>query len=305
MSAPKQSYKGNKGLEYYKAYPRDFIDGTVGMAGELRGFYRMMIDLLYLQDGFLIDDLNYISGNTGYGKAKCRNLINELIKLGKIELVENVENEKIAKNFSYFTQKRVNSELIATKKFSEKQANNRAKSKENKGLPKTKPKPKVDPHETTRPRDHETIGVSDETLVISPKKPDGPDFEKLAFEAFNRFAENCGWSKVIKITPERRKSMMQRIDDAGGFEKFIEVLKSCTESDYLTGNSKTNFMLTIDFLLRKSSFLKILEGNYVNRKPNSNNQSDQPISDQARGRAAHFEGFRRAAEKRAAQEPTD
>lgn len=39
------------GLPYYKAYPRDFIEGTVGMSFELKGAYRLVLDLIYLRSG--------------------------------------------------------------------------------------------------------------------------------------------------------------------------------------------------------------------------------------------------------------
>ncbi|MFK5283859.1 DUF1376 domain-containing protein, partial [Lacticaseibacillus paracasei] len=53
------------GLPYYKAYPRDFIEGTIGMPFELKGAYRLLLDLIYMQGGRLPDDAKYISGLLG------------------------------------------------------------------------------------------------------------------------------------------------------------------------------------------------------------------------------------------------
>ena len=53
------------GLPYYKAYPRDFIEGTVGMSFELKAAYRLVLDLVYMQGGDLPDNSRYIAGLLG------------------------------------------------------------------------------------------------------------------------------------------------------------------------------------------------------------------------------------------------
>lgn len=72
------------GLPYYKAYPRDFIEGTIGMSFELKGAYRLILDLIYMQGGRLPDDAKYVSGVLGCSARKWNALRNELIALGKI-----------------------------------------------------------------------------------------------------------------------------------------------------------------------------------------------------------------------------
>jgi len=73
-----------KGLPYYKAYPRDFIEGTIGMPFELKSAYRLVLDLIYMQGGRLPDDERYISGMLGCTIKKWRSLRGQLISMGKI-----------------------------------------------------------------------------------------------------------------------------------------------------------------------------------------------------------------------------
>ena len=121
------NYQGNKGLEYYKAYPRDFFEGTLGMSGQLRGFYRMVIDLIYMHDGFLLSDWGHIAGLTGYGKTQCRRMMSQLVEGGKIEVS--------GKNDEFFSQKRAKNELKDSRKFQENQSKKASKRWENNGLP--------------------------------------------------------------------------------------------------------------------------------------------------------------------------
>jgi len=156
-----KKYAGNKGLEYYKSYPRDFFEGTLGMDGQLRGFYRMVIDLIYLHDGFLLADWGHISGNTGYGKARCKRMMQSLIDANKIQL----SGEKD----EFFTQKRAKNELKTSRKFQENQQKRIAKRWENKDLAEHSVLPPQD-HKTTRPQDLKKYNKKNPNSD-KPKKP--------------------------------------------------------------------------------------------------------------------------------------
>lgn len=72
------------GLPYYKAYPRDFIEGTIGMPFELKGAYRLVLDLIYMQGGKLSDDPRYISGLLGCSIRAWNGYRAKLIEMGKL-----------------------------------------------------------------------------------------------------------------------------------------------------------------------------------------------------------------------------
>lgn len=113
------------GLPYYKRYPRDFIEGTIGMPFETKAAYGLVLDLIYMQDGNLPDDPRYISGLLGVSVRKWKSLREALIDAGKIQV-----------NGEFLTNYRAVSELETTRKFQVQQAENRRGSKKNNNLAK-------------------------------------------------------------------------------------------------------------------------------------------------------------------------
>lgn len=134
--APKKN-----GLPYYKAYPRDFFEGTVGMPFEMKGAYRLVLDLVYMHGGNLPDDARYIAGLLGCTVRKWNSLRLSLLEEGKLFTVEGC-----------LSNYRAVSELETLRKLQEKQAENRRGSSENKDLQKprsdhTEPEPEPDKEE--------------------------------------------------------------------------------------------------------------------------------------------------------------
>lgn len=111
------------GLPYYKAYPRDFIEGTIGMPLELKGAYRLVIDLIYMQGGELPDDARYISGLLGCTVRKWNAIRAELLSRGKIQV-----------SGGLLTNYRAVIELETLRKLQEKQRENGSKPKQNNSL---------------------------------------------------------------------------------------------------------------------------------------------------------------------------
>lgn len=101
------------GLPYYKAYPRDFVEGTIGMTFELKGAYRLVLDLIYMQGGNLPDDARYISGLLGCSVKKWNALRAALLETGKIVVKD-----------AYLTNLRAITEIESLGKFQAKQSEN-------------------------------------------------------------------------------------------------------------------------------------------------------------------------------------
>ena len=182
-------YAGNKGLEYYKAYPRDFFDGTLGMSGPLRGFYRMVIDLIYMHDGFLLNDWGHISGHTSFGKTQCKRMMQQLVEADKIQLS--------GKNDEFFTQKRAKNELKVSRKFQENQANKSAKRWKNNDLEDTTGYAgRIPPqdHKTTRQRPAVSNARADFAPLFGGQEKKRPPPKKKVDAAFNRMAGSGGVS---------------------------------------------------------------------------------------------------------------
>jgi uncharacterized protein YdaU (DUF1376 family) len=110
-------------LPYYKRYTKDFLEGTVGMTGEVKGAYSVLLDLIYIQSGKLPDDPHYISGNLGYSVRKWNAIKKDLINRGKIEVKNGI-----------ISNKRADKEQIILSKYQDNQSENRSRPNKNKDL---------------------------------------------------------------------------------------------------------------------------------------------------------------------------
>ena len=119
------------GLPYYKAYPRDFFEGTVGMDFETKAAYRLVLDLIYMHGGRLADDARFISGHLGCSVKKWWALRSAILATGKITLeighLANIRADKI---------------IDEAKLCQSKQRDNGSQPKQNKGLHQAMAEPK-------------------------------------------------------------------------------------------------------------------------------------------------------------------
>jgi len=151
------------GLPYYKAYPRDFMEGTIGMPFELKGAYRLLLDLIYMQAGRLFDEPKYISGHLGCSVRAWGNYRAALVKLGKIQ----VDGEFIS-NF------RATLEIDKLEIISDKQRENASQPRKNKGLPKAMDEPKhshTEPEPDTEEREEPPLVPQSGNAPVPPDKP--------------------------------------------------------------------------------------------------------------------------------------
>ena len=175
------------GLPYYKAYPRDFIEGTIGMPFEVKCAYRVVLDLIYMQGGNLPDDSRYISGLLGCSVRKWNSIRKTLIDGGKIQT-----NGKFISNY------RAIIELESLRKVQDKQSENRSRPNKNKDL--------------QSPRCDHTESEPDNTV---PNGTAPVDFTKEVFDRGVAFLGNYG-------TPEpRARSLIGKWrKEAGDGETF-------------------------------------------------------------------------------------
>lgn len=111
------------GLPYYKRYPRDFIEGTVGMPFEIKAAYGLLLDLIYMQGGQLPDNDRYIAGLLGLSVRKWNGIRLELISRGKISV-----------NGASISNYRAIIELETLRSHQDKQSENARQPMKNKGL---------------------------------------------------------------------------------------------------------------------------------------------------------------------------
>lgn len=92
------------------------------------------------------------------------------------------------------------------------------------------------------------------------------DSVREAFSLFVDLAKQEGLSVPERLTKSRKASLRQRLKDCGGIEGWKSMLEKLKASDYCMGRVK-DWQATFDFVLQESSFTKIMEGAYNNRKP--------------------------------------
>lgn len=80
---------------------------------------------------------------------------------------------------------------------------------------------------------------------------------------------SLGLNKVISINKgtNRSKLLNARIKEYGE-EEIINAIKSINNSSFLKGQNKNNWVITFDWLIKPNNFIKVLEGNYDDIKPN-------------------------------------
>lgn len=229
------------GLPYYKAYPRDFIEGTIGMSFELKAAYRLVLDLIYMQGGNLPDDARYISGLLGCTMRKWNVLRDELVSIGKIEITG-----------EFLTNKRAVIELETLAKLQEKQSERASTPRKNKGLQKprlSQPEPDTD----------YTSSLRSDVSERAKKQ----DHVSEALEAYSALASRCSLP-AVRVLNDARKRKLASLLKAHGLPVWHEALAKVEASDFCLGR-KGDFRADLDFLLQQQSFTRLLEGRYDNR----------------------------------------
>ncbi len=72
------------GLPYYPRFPRDFIEGTIGLPFEVKAAYGLVLDMIYLKNGKLPDDPRYIAGLLNVSVRKWNSLRKSLLAAEKL-----------------------------------------------------------------------------------------------------------------------------------------------------------------------------------------------------------------------------
>lgn len=102
-----------------------------------------------------------------------------------------------------------------------------------------------------------------------------PDAVDEAVHLYNEAAERVGLPKAMRISDPRKSKLKQRLHDAGGIEGWKAALAKMEASSFCCGR-KTDFRAHLDFLLQDSSFTKLMEGAYDDRKPSPGGSGGSP-----------------------------
>lgn len=118
-----------------------------------------------------------------------------------------------------------------------------------------------------------------------------PDETGKAVEVWNETARANGLPVCQKITTPRRAKLKQRLKSCGGLDGWRTACERVGASPFCRGENDRGWRANIDFLLRESSFVKVMEGAFSYDTPKDNTQIDSDTM--AALRAAAMEGDRR------------
>ena len=191
----------SNGLPYYPRYPRDFLEGTVGMPFELKGAYGLVLDLIYMMGKRgLPDDPHFISGHLGMSVRKWNVVRDKLIALSKIQ----AENGIIS-------NKRADKEKIIQSKFQDKQRENRSHANKNKDL-ESRPSDHTESHTNTDTdkKAAAASGAADPVALMERVcEAAGTEFGALTGQgsSFGMSPRDVDalrrWQQDLKLTPEQ------------------------------------------------------------------------------------------------------
>lgn len=205
--------------------------------------YEGAIDLL-----IELEKLEVIEGGY-FVKSAARRLVDSQTRISARQRGAAISRRK--RELKFEGKKEAEIDLIISKEFSDNQSDDQ---NDNNNTDKTKQTDK------TKHTEGECEGKQ---LALSVNGENVTDCRK-AFDLWNDFAGKHDLSRAIDLSAAREKSLKARLTECGGVEGWKIALAIMEKSPYLLGKKPgSDWRASFDFMLQKSSFLKIMEGQYT------------------------------------------
>lgn len=127
---------------------------------------------------------------------------------------------------------------------------------------------RVSPPRPDRDRDRDLEG----DVKSRPSSKKDMFDEVVAF--WNSTAKAQNLPQVQSLTPARRTALALRIQEAGSIEAFKAVIAKVVASNFCRGMNDRAWKADFDFVLKQSSFVKIMEGKYDNPPSGNGHTAD-------------------------------
>lgn len=115
---------------------------------------------------------------------------------------------------------------------------------------------------------------------------DDEDFKTQIISTWNSLDKNIPRIQTLNANTQRYNMLKARINEHG-LDTVIKAMKSIDQSKFLKGYV-SDFRITIDWFIKPNNFIKVLEGNYNDKKQNSR-LKDEYKSYAEEARAKRFE----------------
>lgn len=101
--------------------------------------------------------------------------------------------------------------------------------------------------------------------------------EECGYQCIVEKWNNLPVPKVTKMTPRRKAGIKARLKEGLDVEVLFPLI---TQSDFLTGHNKEGWRCTFDWIfLSSNNWVKVIEGNYSNKKFGSEQISDKKFNE--------------------------
>lgn len=89
-------------------------------------------------------------------------------------------------------------------------------------------------------------------------------------QKWNELPDAISKISTLKKDTQRYKMLSQRINEYG-LDKILEAIDKIKQSSFLLGQNKSGWTITFEWFVRPNNFVKVLEGNYIDKKINKGN----------------------------------
>lgn len=89
-------------------------------------------------------------------------------------------------------------------------------------------------------------------------------------QKWNELPDTISKISTMKKDTQRFKMLSQRINEYGS-DKILEAIDKIKQSPFLLGQNNSGWTITFEWFVRPNNFVKVLEGNYIDKKINKGN----------------------------------
>lgn len=89
-------------------------------------------------------------------------------------------------------------------------------------------------------------------------------------QKWNELPETVSKISTLKKDTQRYKMLSQRVNEYGK-DKVLEAIEKIKQSSFLQGNNNKGWTITFEWFVRPNNFVKVLEGNYADKKIQKSN----------------------------------
>lgn len=141
-------------------------------------------------------------------------------------------------------------------------------------------------HDTSEVEDFNTPSSKDESCNDRDDDTSNDTWNKKIINTWNSLDKNIPRIQTLNVNTQRYQMLKARINEHG-IDAVIKAIKSIDNSKFLKGYV-SDFRITIDWFIKPNNFIKVLEGNY-NDKKKSSRLTDEYKSYAEEARAKRFE----------------